>query len=69
MTEKLLAWETLEADQIEAIMQGLPPREPAIAEQLELLEAPPTTTPDNKPRIHPDSKEILRDIGLDDSKK
>lgn len=69
MTEKLLAWETLDADQIEAIMQGQPPKEPVITEQSDLFKPPPPATPDDEPRIHPDSKEMLRDIGLNDNKK
>jgi cell division protease FtsH len=72
MTKYLLKWETLDAGQIEAIMQGLPPQEPVIAEQLDLLKppsSPPPTSPDDKPKFHPDAKEIVRDIGLDDNKK
>jgi cell division protease FtsH len=72
MTKYLLKWETLDAGQIEAIMQGLPPKEPPIAEQLDLLKPPPPTFPDDESNkesdFHPDSKEIVRDIGLHDPK-
>ncbi len=78
MAKALLEWETLDADQIDDIMNDRPPRPPK-----DLSPPPPTTpTPGSNvpptgetppsgdapapPTIHPDSKQLARDSGMKD---
>ncbi len=60
MAEALLLWETIDADQIEDIMQGRTPRPPA---PLISGTAPPKSPPPTG-GVHPESAQIVRDIGM-----
>ncbi|OGZ11025.1 MAG: cell division protein FtsH [Candidatus Lloydbacteria bacterium RIFCSPLOWO2_01_FULL_50_20] len=64
MTKALLEWETIDAEQINDIMEGRPPRPPmppaAVQAPAEVLPVPTF--------VHPDDEGIASDIGLPDKK-
>jgi cell division protease FtsH len=69
MAKALLEWETIDAEQINDIMEGREPKPPKPI----TVNVPPAggSTPDGataSSRIHPNSKNLARDIGLSEKK-
>jgi cell division protease FtsH len=63
MAQALLEWETIDAEQINDIMEGRPPRPP------EMVQKDGTSGNEKPPPqsgTHPDSAKLAKDIGLSD---
>ncbi len=67
MANALLEWETIDADQIDDIMAGKPPQPPKDWGKDPIKPAEDTAL-DQKEGIHPESKDVAKDIGLSDKK-